>query len=119
MCALESAERLTAALPQAEAHKAACQAKMTDTVDPAVYSEAWLKFQSLDAYCEAMAHRRNQLRRALLAAEQEQAHMAETLRDPRAPEHYRTMHNEAALRSVLKTATELQREAQVFLDEHL
>jgi hypothetical protein len=125
--ALEQAQRLQTGVAHAEAQKEACQARLSMTVDPAVFTESWLTYQSLDAYGDRMADRRDQLHEelkaalaavdaVLLTAEQERDRLVEALQNTKDPNHFRMPERESNLRGVMKNATALHREARAFLD---
>jgi len=125
---LEQAQQLQTGVAHAAAQKEACQARLAMTVDPAVFTESWLNYQSLDAYGERMADRRDQLHEELKAAlaevdatlptvEQERDRLVEALQDAKDPNHFRRLQDESNLRSAIKSARELADAARSILGQ--
>jgi hypothetical protein len=113
--ALEQAQRLQIGVAHVAAQKDACQVRLAMTVDPAVFTESWLNYQSLDAYGERMTDRRDQLHQELKAAlaevdavlptvEQERDRLVEALQDAKDPNHFRQLQDESNLRSAMALA---------------
>jgi hypothetical protein len=128
--ALEQAQGLQTGVAHAEAQKEACQARLAMTVDPAVFTESWLTYQSLDAYGERMANRRDKLQEELKAgmaaldamlptAQAERDRMAAALQDARDPNHFRQLQDESSLCSSLKSAHEWLESARAFLQKDI